>query len=178
MFTRQEVCALTGIPVERFKSLVRRDQIAIILANESGWNYFSAMDVFRIAIQERLSCQIGYADGLSADTAAKIISNNAEGIEEVFWQSLGKKAAPDKWFGYVGFSGDLDVNNGGDGVFGTLSEVTKLIERKDRNGEQPMRVFLVNADSVLREVAARATKHLNIDFIVSGKTEMADAARE
>jgi hypothetical protein len=176
MFTRQEVCVLTGIPVERFKSLIRRDQIAIILPDGPGWNYFSAMDVFKIAIQERLSCQIGYADGLPADTAAMISDNNKAALWDFFWQFPAGKAEPDKWIGYVGFSGDLDVNNGGKNIFGTLSEVTKSIERT--KSDEPMRVFLVNADSVLREVAARAIKHLNIDFIVSGKTEMADSARD
>lgn len=176
MFTRQEVCTLTGISLERFKSLVRREQIAIILPDGPGWTYFSAMDVFMIAIQERLSCQIGYADGLSSDTAAKIVSYNAQGLrDEVFWQFPAGKDEPDKWIGYVGFSGDLDVNNGGKNIFGTLSEVTESIERN--KSDQPVRVFLVNADSVLREVAARAIKHLNIDFIVSGLTEMADSAR-
>lgn len=173
MFTRQEACVLTGIPVQRFKSLVRRDQIAIIIPNGPGWTYFSAMDVFKAAVQERLSCEIGYADGLSPDTAARIVSNNAEVLEDFFWQFPGGEAEPDKWIGYVGFSGDLDVNNGGKNIFGTLSEVTKSLEPNN----QPIRLFLVNADAVLREVAARAIKHLNIDFIVSGKTEMADSAR-
>lgn len=46
----------------------------------------------------------------------------------LFSPSRGK--SKDQWTGYVGFSGDPDINNGGWNVSGTLSEVMKAVERK------------------------------------------------
>lgn len=115
MFSRQDVCALTGIPVARFKSLARRNQLptpyvppagasedAQDHAKERGWNWFSPIDVLNIAVQERLMMQIGYADGFGADTAANVVTNNAGDIGRIFWLASARIGEPSRMiFGLV-----------------------------------------------------------------------------
>jgi hypothetical protein len=191
MFTRQAICALADIPVERFKSLVRRDQLPTInvpiggisdaardAAKEPGWNRFSAEDAFMIAVQEGLSRQIGYADGLSysSQTASRIVANNRDAIQDVL-KSPSHAHSKDRWLGYAGASVDKRAsgeNPGGRNVSGILKEVLETLAR-DEDGYT--RLFLVNADAVLREVQARAEKDLKIDFIASARLEMMDSAR-
>jgi hypothetical protein len=185
MFTRQEVCTLTEIPVERIKSLVRRQELptAFFLVpslsdtrrdqiKERGWNRFSALEVFSIAVQESLFRQIGYADGLSAETASRIAGNNAHALVEVL-SSPSKVSRKDKWVGYAGSEreGTDAENPGGRNIFGTLEDILKTLQRGD---DGHVRLFLANADAVLREVQARAKKHLKIDFIASALTELMD----
>lgn len=79
MFTRQEVCALAAIPVERFKTMIRRDQLPSVHSDAAKDSYrFSAEAAFTIAIQESLSREIGCADGLSLTTASRIVAYNRE----------------------------------------------------------------------------------------------------
>lgn len=184
MFTRQEVCALADIQVERFKSLVRRDQLPTInvpssgasdstrdAVREPGWNRFSAFDTFMIAVQESFSREIGYADGLSSKTASMIVSNNRDVIHDVL---LAPSRTRDQWLGYAGGSPNKPGSNelpGGRNVSGTLKDILRAMEH-DEAGHA--RLFLVNVNAVLRDVDARAKKHLKIDFGASARIELAD----
>src|ERR1700736_6136539 len=83
MFTRGDVCMLTGIDVEDFKNRARRDLLPVN-ADEpcDGRRRFSNAEVLRIAVADRLVTRIGYADGTSQETASKIASNNAGAIAD------------------------------------------------------------------------------------------------
>lgn len=182
MFTRQDVCALTGIPVERFKSLARRNQLPTIYvppagasagiqdhAKERGWNWFSPIDVLLIAVQERLMAQIGYADGFSADTAAKIVINNAGDIGNILWlasPTIGETSPHDIWVGYLGYTDQVGGDNGGRNVSGSLASIVGWIEAD----ADKSRLVLVNVSAVLRDIRNRADR-LNIEFVVPAESE-------
>jgi hypothetical protein len=183
MFTRQDVCALTGIPVERVKSLIRRDELPFSRSlvglqgksQERAWNRFSAFEVFLIAIQECLFRQNGYADGVSAKTASDIVTNNKQAIYDALC-SPSSDYKNDQWIGYAGSAWDdaTNENPGGRNVFGALEEVMKMLRREQDNAYA--RLLIVNADATLREVHARAKKNLKIDFIASALTELNEVA--
>lgn len=173
MFTRQEVCTLADTLVDRFKTLARRDQLATTVARdaakESGWHRFSAEEVFMVAIQEGLTREIGYADGLSAKTASHIVINNREIIRDVLSAPSASKSK-DRWLGYAGgVPSKPGEPAGGRNVSGTLKDIIKAMDR-DEDGHA--RLFLVNVDAVLRDVDARARKHLKIDFGASARIEL------
>lgn len=185
MFSRQDVCALTGISVARFKSLARRDQLPTTYvppagasedtqdhAKERGWNWFSPVDVLLIAVQERLMMQIGYADGYadgsSADTAAKIVINNAGDIGRIFWlasPTIGEPSPHDLWVGYLGYTDRLGGSYGGRNIGGSLATIVAEQVKVDTAGEQPARLVLVNVSAVLRDIRNNAAR-LNITFPV------------
>lgn len=188
MFSRQDICALTGIPVARFKSMARRGQLPTThlpvgateeiqdQAKERGWNWFSPIDALMIAVQERLMMQIGYADGFGADTAAKIVSNNAGAIGNIYWLSsptIGEPSPHDLWIGYLGYTNQLGETNGGSNLGGALASINDVITADSMN-QNPARASLVNVSGVLREVRCRAVK-LGINFPVpadwSSRTE-------
>lgn len=190
MYTRQDVCRLTGIGVERFKGLARREQLATISipkigitdairdhAKERGWNWFSAIDVFLIAVQEQLSREMGYSNGLGPEDAARIVWNNSGELGEVFWTSPSsgvKEAANDVWVGYAAFDGPTGQNNGGRNLIGSLS---KLLERTNSSEDRFARVFLVNADAVLRNIESRAALN-SIEYLVGKAALDAKEAQE
>jgi hypothetical protein len=181
MFSRQDVCALTGIPVTRFKNLARRDQLPTIYVppagvsedvqdhvKERGWNYFTPIHVLQIAVQERLMMQIGYADGFGADTAAKIVINNAGDIGRIFWlasATIGEPSPDDLWMGYLGFTDRDGKNYGGCNVSGTLAAISAEPLKMTAGGRQPTRLALVNVSEVLRSIRNNAVR-MNIQFPV------------
>lgn len=186
MHTRQDVCALTGIPVERFKTLARRDQLPTFhttpagvsdeildKARERNWNWFAPYDVFRIAIQAQLMAEIGYADGLAASTAEKIVSNNNECIRPVFFLApkgrIEKPSHHDIWIGYLGFTDADGGNKGGQNLGGSLSNIVSTIKSDERQGHKS-RLFLVNVSAVLREIRQRANR-LGIEFLVAAELD-------
>lgn len=80
----------------------------------------------------------------------------------------------DRWLGYTGgVSSKPGEPPGGRNVSGTMREVLKAMEH-DQEGHA--RLFLVNVDAVLREVDARARKHLKIDFGASARIEIMEDA--
>lgn len=159
MYTRRDVCTLTGIEESRFKTLARREQLPTlrVVPNDedeqaSGWNRFNSFEVIQLAIAERLMCQIGYADGLRPDTAAKIASQCGEGIETAL-----RRSAADIWVGYVGVPAERGGVDGGMNVHGTFFQIAKrLAELGDGPAE---RVFLVNVSEVVRAIKQRADEH-------------------
>ncbi|RXG87649.1 hypothetical protein [Bradyrhizobium vignae] len=181
MFSRQDVCALTGIPVARFKSLARRDQLPTAYvppagaseeiqdhAKERGWNWFSPIDVLLIAVQERLMMQIGYAEGFAADTAAKVVTNNAGDIGRIFWlasKTIGEPSPHDLWVGYLGYTDRLGGSHGGRNLSGSLATIVAEQINSDTPEAQPARVVLVNVSAVLRDIRNSATR-LNVTFPV------------
>jgi hypothetical protein len=181
MFSRQDVCALTGIPVERFKSLARRDQLPTIYvppagasedvqdhAKERGWNWFTPIHVLQIAVQERLMAQIGYAGGFGADTAAKIVINNAGDIGRIFWLAsapVGEPSPNDLWIGYLGYTDRVGNSYGGRNLSGSIAAIVAEQVEVDAEGEQPARIVLANVSAVLRDIRNNAAR-LNIAFPV------------
>lgn len=181
MFSRQDVCALTGIPVTRFKNLARRDQLPTIYvppagaseevqdhAKERGWNWFSPIDVLCIAVQERLMMQIGYADGFGADTAAKIVVNNAGDISRIFWLASAKIGDPspnDLWVGYLGHTDSAGNSLGGRNLGGSLAKIVAEQIKTDSEDERPARVVLANVSAALRDIRNNAGR-LGITFPV------------
>lgn len=181
MFSRQDVCALTGIPVARFKSLARRNQLptpyvppagasedAQDHAKERGWNWFSPIDVLNIAVQERLMMQIGYADGFGADTAANVVTNNAGDIGRIFWLAsarIGEPSPHDLWVGYLGYTDRLGGSYGGRNLSGSLAAIVAEQINSDSDDGQAARVALVNVSAVLRDIRNSAIR-LNITFPV------------
>lgn len=179
MFTRQDVCALTGIPVERFKSLARRNQLPTVYvpprgapedcqdrAKERGWNWFSPIDVLLIAVQERLTAQIGYADGSDPRTAANVVVNNAGDIGRIYWlasSTIGDASQDDLWVGYVGHADRLDDGSGCSHVGGSLARIMETIG--DDTAREGRRLVLVNVSAVLRDVRTNADR-ANIMFPV------------
>ncbi len=174
MFTRQEVCDLADIKPERFKTLIRRDQLPAVLSQvaedeDANLHRFSAEATVLIAIQENLSRQIGYADGLSSKTAAQIVSQHRAVIRDVLMAPASTRSR-ERWLGYAGGTPiKLGDPPGGRDVSGTLKEVVKVLERDEYDHA---RLFLANVDAVLREVDARARKHLKIDFGASARIEL------
>ncbi|TGN86701.1 hypothetical protein EOW77_0019020 [Bradyrhizobium yuanmingense] len=173
LFTRQEACTLAAMEVERFKAMGRRNQLATIDMSESGWSRYSAEGVFMMAIQEALMREIGYADGLSAKAASRVVSYNREIIREILSApSLTK--SKDRWLGYAGGEPSKpDEPPGGRNVSGAFKDVVRSLERDD---DGYARLFLVNGDAVLREVDARAKKQLKIDFSASARIELMEEA--
>jgi len=168
MYKRQDVCRLAGIDVERFKGLARRDQLPIVSpppigktdeirdhAKERGWNWFSAFDVFLIAVQEQLSREMGYLNGINSEDAAKVVWNNNGFLGDVFWNhsSAAASGRKDKWIGYLAFDGPPNRNNGGMNVSGSIADILNQIKDLDI---PVARSFLVNADSALRAITLRA----------------------
>jgi hypothetical protein len=170
MYTRQHVCVLANIDVERFKTLARRNQLPTVFVppmgvNERsldrmqtpGWNRFPTLDAAKITVSEAFNQQMGYADGLSSTTAAMIASNNSEGILEALqkWADSPAPSSKDIWVGYAGFY----ERGGGENVFGTLETVSKRLSEYSTRAfasEWPARLFLVNVSEVIREMARRA----------------------
>jgi hypothetical protein len=181
MFSRKDVCALTGIPVVRFKNLARRDQLPTIYvppagaseeaqdhAKERGWNWFTPIDVLGIAVQERLMMQIGYADGLGADTAAKIVVGNAGDIGRMFWLAsapVGEPSPHDLWIGYLGYTDREGKSYGGWNISGSLATITAKSIELPAGGQRPSRLALVNVSAVLRDIRNNAAR-LGITFPV------------
>ncbi|MBH5400446.1 hypothetical protein HZZ13_22010 [Bradyrhizobium sp. CNPSo 4010] len=179
MFTRQDVCAMTGIPVAAFKTRARRDQLPTVnvpsqgatdeirdRAKERGWNWFSPVDVLLIAVQERLMMEIGYADGSSAATAAKIVECNAGDIGHMYWlasPTIGEPSPHDLWVGYLGYTDQGGRNSGGRNLGGDL--VSVLGQLKADVEQQKARLVLVNASTVLRDIRNNAAR-FNITFPV------------
>jgi hypothetical protein len=162
MFQRKEVCKLTGIEEGRFKILAHRGQLPSLQAEDegadaqeaAGWKRYSALDVLMIALAERLMGQIGYADGLRPDTAAKIVSNALSGLD---LDPLAADTAPDdRWIGYVGEPAEPGSIDGGWNVSGSVAQVALRIVESAADGNRPARVFLINVSEVLREVRHRA----------------------
>jgi len=168
MYTRRDVCGLTGIDETRFKTLARRDQLPTLLAERGpdeshrdegrvrGWNRFTSFEVIQIAVAERLMCQIGYADGVRPETAAKIASQCGNGIARM----LGKPNGPDIWVGYVGSPVEHGGADGGQDVADTILQIAKKIADLRPSAE---RVFLVNVGEVIRTIEQRAER-FNILF--------------
>lgn len=157
-FRRQHVCALTGIPVPRFKTLLMREQLPVAtpgsMAELDVWGDYSAFDVLAIAIAERLMCQMGYADGLPPGSAQQIVSNSIGLLDHNF---IASKPRADQWIGYAAFA-DRD---GGFNVGGSLTDILEQVRSNPDN--PPARMFLVNASEALRDVKARA-KQSGIPF--------------
>jgi hypothetical protein len=186
MFTRQEVCALADTPVERFKSWVRRNELPTAYApisgvldnapKDSGWNRYSALEVFLIAVQEALFRQIGEFSGIAADTASWIVAMNARTARDVLASSL-TATEDDRWIGYAGALRD-DTSSKEKSVYsnvsGTLDDVLKSLQK---GGDRHVRLLLVNADAVLRGVQARAKKNLKIDFVASARIELMEQSK-
>lgn len=86
MFTRQEVCALADIPVERFKTMIRRDQLPTVLSRRRQRSV--SLSLWRrplaIAIQESLSrnrlCRRASLDDC---VIFRIVAYNCEIIRDV-----------------------------------------------------------------------------------------------
>jgi hypothetical protein len=184
MHTRQDVCALTGIPVERFKTLARREQLPTVCVPPTGtseetldrvrernWNWFTPIDVFRIAIQSRLMSEIGY-DGLAASTAANIVISNSSDIGNVFHLAskgkIEKSSHHDIWIGYLGITDADDKNNVCRDLSGSLANIVSTIKSVDQGHKS--RLFLVNASAVLREIRQRANR-LGIEFLVAAELD-------
>ena len=143
MYLRSEVCELTGIQPERFKTLLRRDQLPVhfILAKERAWYRYSSEEVLAVALAEQFMCKIGYADGLPPGVSTAIV----EGTRGLMFKPFAARRR-DWWIGYVGF----DKPNGGQNLAGTLPQIFRKVAVKG------LRLFLVNVDETLREIKARA----------------------
>lgn len=176
MYTRRDVCALTGLSEAQFKNLARRDQFPFerpqTLNSEAyrddigapGWNRFSAVDVLLIAVQQRLMSTIGYADGLGPETARNIVGNNGGAIADMLRASVKS----DEWIGYVGQPIERGGSDGGFNVSGSVAAVFERISRRCVAEGDPTssslftadsaaeRIFLVNVSEVLRALRSRA----------------------
>lgn len=110
--------------------------------------------------------EIGCADGYSADTAAKIVTNNAGDIGRIYWlaaPTIGEPSRHDIWIGYLGYTDQDGRSYGGWNVGGDLDTVLQKVKA---NGEQQKaRLVLVNASAVLRDIRNTAAR-LKIDFPV------------
>ena len=150
-FTRQAACTLAGLEVEHFKSLARREQLAVV-----GQSGFSRLDVAKLAVQAALLAQIGAAGGLDPKTSAMIAASQADELA----RELDRSTGPDFWIGYVGQplarSGPTKFD-GGYHVSGDLPWIAARVTGTRGKGEPgAMRLFLVNVTEVLREVRLRA----------------------
>jgi hypothetical protein len=179
MFSRQATCDLTGISVEQFKTLARRDQLPITLtpnpstravwesAGERGWNRFTSFEVFKIAVFERLLSEIGYADGLGTQTALKIVDNGGM-LADVFEMCRNCNGVPkraDIWIGYLGIANDKSSRNvGGRNLAGVLKDILSSVQKEAVEPFSPARLFLVNVSAVMRAVLIRSEK-LKIAFL-------------
>jgi hypothetical protein len=181
MFTRQDVCALTGIPVAAFKTRARRNQLPTVVANgafnnapedirdhakERGWNWFSPIDVLLIAVQQRLMMEIGYSDGYGADTAANVVTKNASEIGRIYWlasPTIDKPSPHDLWVGYVGFTDHEGRASGGREIGGHIEGILSSIAAD--GDRQKARLGIVNVSAVLRDVRNNAAR-CNISFPV------------
>lgn len=157
-FQRQSVCFLTNIPVERFKTLARRDQLPTLpdqIEDRDGERrQYSDLDVLAIAVAERLWCQIGYAEGLLPGPASKIVGNALGGLDNILFSN----PRSDQWIGYVGQPSERGGSLGGYNVAGSLAEIFAAI--RAANDEAPSeRVFLINVSEVFRAIRMRAEKH-------------------
>jgi hypothetical protein len=166
--TRKDVCNLTEIDVEQFKTHARRDQLPTFYipyadeqnldaVGERGWNRFSDLEVVQIAVFERLMCEMGYAKGLAPDSA-KVIAFNASGaIQRIFEQEF----TIDQWVGYMA------SRDGGQNVDGSLTEIFERIDTFCRQSAKaqpkPERIFLVNVSEIIRTLRTRAAD-LKISF--------------
>ena len=187
MYTRRDVCTLTGLPEAQFKNLARRDQLPferprslnseeyLDRAEARGWNRFSAIEVLRIAVQHRLMTIIGDVDGLGPETARDIVGDNGSAIQAVL---IAPAASDDQWIGRVAqptSHGDCD---GGFPVSGSLGVVAAKIGQRCFDSKDPEskiflstdaaaeRVFLLNVSEVLRAVKLRASA-AGIQFSIS-----------
>jgi hypothetical protein len=131
---------------------------------ETGWNRFSAYDVFLIAVQDRLACQIGYADGVSYETASKIVTNNNMALLDAFKSGIKSKirgrkvirTKPDDiWLGYMGdISYQGQTGGANTSIYG--GNLVDIAEGASSSRASFMRLYVVNASFVLREVLQRA----------------------
>lgn len=175
MFTRRDVCTLTGFNENQFKALARREQLVFGTTEtpssegdfERHWNRFSAFDVLLVAIQNSLMLRSGYADGLKPETARDIVANNSGAIARLLEESLKS----DQWIGYVGQPINRYCYDGGFHVYGSLTDVAEKVTAHCVDATDPssrrlferdpaaLRVYLINVSEVLRTVRARATDH-------------------
>jgi hypothetical protein len=149
---RQTVCALSAIPVARFKTLARRHQLPKLVDAEyddegDDEGSYSDLDVLAIAVAERLMCQLGYSDGLPPGAAQQIVSNSLGLLEHPF--TAGRA---DHWIGYVG------QTSGGYNVSGTLAQILAEVRSASEECGPAARIFIVNVSDVLRDVKARAER--------------------
>lgn len=162
MFTRSMASLLSGMSEEQIKNFARSDRSPSFLRSgeelrHSRWTRYTPRDVILIALTERLRMQIGYAEGLRPDTAAKIAAHAA-------WSIADALASPTPlWAGYVGEPLDYqdrgtgENRKGGLNVAGSLTEIAEKIASLDHG--TPVRLFLVNVTEVIKEVLARAKDH-------------------
>lgn len=160
-YSRQTVCSLAGIDVDRFKVLARRGQnIAWLQEGEDGEAFdpyerrppISGFQALLLAIQTELTLPAGMLDGLSPPDAYQIVNNNAHAVHEAV-----KSREPY----FIGYAGDpQDGRAGGFQLFGSFAEVAAMVASK---GGNPARVTLVNVSRVYQAVLDRAAV-LGIEF--------------
>lgn len=159
MYTRIDLCALSGIDIDNFKSLWRRDQLPIAAgANVRARRVegYSALDVITVAVGQAFISQAGYERGLQASGAMPIAAAASDWIHAAF----AKPSGDDIWAGMLGARVGRFENGrvkAGWHVGGTLAEVTAEISRENsRSRSGVVRAFLINVSEVIREVQERA----------------------
>lgn len=156
-YTRNMACTLANLGVQQFKTLERRNQLAVRdratpLEEDSGrtWRRMNKTDVAVLAAQAALLADYPEnISGLAPDTTKMIVSNTAWFIAEV----VADTGPVDAWLGYV-----TKISEGGHSgghVSGTLADVTAQIAS---DGPTASRVYLLNLSRVIREVAGRAAE--------------------
>lgn len=175
MFTRSIAALLSGMSEDQIKNFSRSDRAPSFLRSGEDlgpgrWTRYSARDIVLIALAERLRMQIGYAEGLRPDTAAKIAAHAAWSIEDAL------ASTHPIWAGYVGEPldhtdrGTGEDRKGGYNVAGTLPDISAKIASMPEGA--PVRLFLVNVTEVIREVRARAKQHavhLDLDALLDAR---------
>lgn len=171
MYTRSQVAALAGIDTTKLATLTTRDQLPFLSAFEEGdprgrvhdqhdsptrrWNRYSADEVLQVAVAERFGSQIGLTGGLPFPEASRIVSNC---IGDVTLSRLAD-SQEDLWIGYAGRPIEPGGTLGGEHYAAPLLDVAALIQaRTEVFGAVAVRVFLVNASQVAREIAVRARR--------------------
>lgn len=158
-YSRQEVCALSGIDDERFKTLARRKQIPTCNRKHeinARWAGFSTIEVLCIAVGESLRAEIGGEKGMTAESAMTIAAGARERIA-----SAARNPKRDIWIGTVASRmpewNSASRTKTGWRVVGTIAEIAKQIEGERAHGDS-IRLFAVNVGTVLREVHERARR--------------------
>ncbi|MFN3349465.1 hypothetical protein [Pseudorhodoplanes sp.] len=169
-YSRQDCCALAAIDDERFKTMVRRQQIPVPHSPRRSGSArrsdaaFSEIDILVVAVGEAIRASVGQDRGLPADSAMRLALAAREYIERAFKQRM---AGGDLWAGIV--VGRVFLSSRSFGfktawyVGGSLSDVMTQIEREQGVSGEPVRVFAVNISAVIREVIERAD-HAGIPF--------------
>lgn len=158
MYTRAELCVLSCLDIDNFKSLAHREQLPVAAPRGRARRSegYSAIDVLTVAVGQAFISRTGYERGLQPSSAMPIAAAARDWIGKAFASAAGL----DIWAGMIGARVGRFENGkvkAGWHVGGTLAEVSAEVERQNaRPDGGATRIFLVNVSEVIREVRMRA----------------------